>query len=98
MVDSEFVSSQLNADSFILSWFSNLSFIIYLFIYFNVLFIFERESVRAGQVQREWRTEDPKQALCRQQRAQYGLQPVSREIMTMSQSQMLNGLSHPGAL
>ena len=57
-------------------------------------FIYLRE--REGGAERE--TEDPKQALCWQQRAWCGTRTQELGDHELSQSQMLNWLSHPGGL
>ena len=65
------------------------------FFLFYCLFLREREST--GEEERERETEDPKQALRWQQRAQCGVQTHELWDHDLSWSWMLNQLSHPGA-
>ena len=84
--------------AFILFYFIILFYPIKLFFKFIYLF-WERESesVQMGEGHGERGTEDPKWALCWQQRAQSGAQTHKPQDHDLSQNWMLNQLSHPGA-
>ena len=56
----------------------------------------ERERARAGEGQSEGETEDPRQALCWQQRALHGAWTHKPWDHDLSWSQPLNWLNHPG--
>ena len=68
----------------------------FIFFFFNV-YLFLRGSEWAGEGQTEGRTEDPKHALCWQQRAQRRAQPHKLWDHDLTWSWTLNWLSHPGA-
>ena len=67
-----------------------------IFVIFKILFLFERETARTGEGQRERETEDPKQAPRRQHRAPRGVQTHEPRDHDLNRSLRLNRLSHPG--
>ena len=71
---------------------------VWLKLIFKCIYLFwERKRTSRRGAQRDRETEDPKQALCWQQRARLGVWTHELWDYDLSQNQMLNQLSHPDA-